>query len=171
MAWEREYQTLWSVGALRPTKQSKTHEYGYYKYKIHEQVFFYSLRWVTVLSYGRSTFCEVLITWIHINRINAGALRRLVQLDVQWTGTVHCQNGTPRHWNSILKIGTVYWQTCTIYWKMCAVQFANKVVQHNILTNWCCILTNRYCILTNRYCILTNQYRTVTKELKKKYIM
>jgi hypothetical protein len=44
---------------------------------------------------------------------------------VQWTGTVHSQNGTPRHWNSILKIGTVYWQTCTMY---------QKCVQYNLLT-------------------------------------
>jgi hypothetical protein len=28
LAWDREYQNLWSVGALRPPKQSKTHEYG-----------------------------------------------------------------------------------------------------------------------------------------------
>ena len=102
----------------------------HYKNKIHELVFFYSLKWMTVsYSQPRSTFCEVLITHININRINAGALRRLVQLDVQWTGTVHWQNGTPRHWNSILQIGTVCWQTCTMYWKMCAVQMTNKVVQ------------------------------------------
>ena len=28
LAWDREYQNLWSLGALRLLKQSKTHEYG-----------------------------------------------------------------------------------------------------------------------------------------------
>jgi len=93
-------------------KKVKLMNMDHYKYKIHEQVFFYSLKRMTVSHcQPRSTFCDVLITWININRINAGALRRLVQLDVQWTGTVH-------------------WQTCTMYRKMCAVQLTNKVVQY-----------------------------------------